>query len=372
MPVFFYKAKNKTAETVNGQVIAETKEEAVEKVIALSLIPVSVSDTMQAEMSSATPAPAPKAGTTGRVGAKEASLFSRQLASLLKTGTPLLRALEILAKQMANRSFQVVIFEIIRDVKDGKSLADAMSRYPRIFSPLYTAMINSGEESGQLREILSYMSDYLRTQDEIMSRVKTAMAYPAILLVLGLGTVVFLLTFVMPRITSLFVDLKQSLPTPTVILIFVSDFLRHSWMAVGAAVLMITFAVKRWIVTPAGHQTISRLQMQLPILGPLIIKVETARFCRSMEMLLKSGVSILRAIKLSVPLVSNDLVRRDLERCHRDLSEGSSLGQSLKQAKYIPSMTSDMIAIGEEAGTLSQTLQNISEEYEQEIGRAHV
>ncbi len=365
MPLFYYKAKNKSAETINGEVLAQTKDEAIEKINFLGLIPVMISDTPQ--MTASTAAAKQQNSSRGRISVKEVSVFSRQLASLLKTGIPLLRALEILEKQTGNAYFRSVLGTVGRGIKDGQSLADALVQHPNIFSPLYVAMINSGEESGQLREMLSYMADYLKSQDEVASKVKTAMVYPLVLLCLGIGTVIFLLAFVMPRVTNLFGDMKQVLPLPTVIVIHLSEFLRKSWLFVAVFVLSAVLLVKKGIATPAGHRMLSSFQLNLPVWGPLILKAEMAWFCRSMEMLLKSGVSILRAIKLSVPLIGNDILREQFERCHKDLMEGRSMGRSLKHSRYVPSMVGDMIAIGEESGSLSSALQNIADDYEQDV-----
>jgi len=361
MPTFYYRAKNKLAETVNGQILAQNRNEAVEKINLLGLIPVNIAE--DGERSATTLSQ----NLSVRLNVREISIFSRQLASLLKTGISLLRALEILEKQKTNFNFRSVIRQIIGGIRDGKSLADCFSAYPRIFSSFYVAMIHSGEESGQLREMLLSMSDYLRNQDEIMSKVRTAFVYPLIMLSLGFVTVVFLLTFVMPRITNLFVDLHQTLPLPTLILMNTSEWLKNNWWLFLLLVGIVALFMKRWLGTPAGHLILSRFKLQLPFLGPLLLKVELARFCRSMELLFKSGVAILRALKLSTPMIENDVMRLELERCHADLVQGNSLGRSLKQAQHVPAMISDMVAIGEESGGLSTTLHDIAEDYERDI-----
>src|SRR3989338_7445092 len=208
MPTFYYKAKQKDAQTTYGQVNAQDKEEAVEKISQMDLLPVVI----QAEPI--------RGATTAVVGVSSINAldrysFSRQLASLLKAGVPLVKALTLIGQQISKGYFKQVIANLINGVRDGRPLASCLEEYPKVFSPLYVATIRAGEEGGNLREMLLNMAEYERNQAEIESRVRTALAYPAIMLVLGIGTVFFMLVFVMPQITKLFADVQQTLPLPT-------------------------------------------------------------------------------------------------------------------------------------------------------------
>lgn len=360
MPIFYYKAKNKVAETTHGQILAQSKEEAIEKINQLELMPIVVED------AAGETANAPHT-FAGKVKVKDLYTFSRQLASLIKAGLPLLSALQVIEQQLSNLYFRSIISTIILEIKDGKSLADCLAQHPQVFSSLYVAMIRAGEESGQLKDMLVSVAEYLRNQHEIITKVKTALAYPLIMLIVGLATVVFMLTYVMPRLAHLFVDMQQSLPLPTVIVMASSELLRKWWIVILLIIFVLAFFMSRWSSSSAGRVVLSRLQLHLPLWGPFILKVELARFCRSLELLLKSGISILRGLKLASPIVGNVLLREQLERCHDEVAGGNSLGESLKRSKNIPVIVGDLIAVGEESGSLTHTLQEIADDYEREI-----
>lgn len=358
MAIFNYKAKNKSAETVEGTVIARNKDEAVEKLNQLGLIPVLLQD------NSVSPgAPTAQSGT---VRGRDIFNFSRQLASFLKVGMSLLPALESIEKQIRNPYFRYIVGSLCSGVKDGKSLADSLSVYPRVFPPLYIAMVRAGEESGQLRDMLLNLASYQKTQEEIASRIRTAAAYPLLMLVFGIATIVFILTFVMPQITGLFGSLND-LPLPTVIVMQLSAVMKNAWWAILILAGLLYILLQQFFRSPVGHAALSRFQLTIPGLGDLVVKIQVARFCRSLELLLKSGISILRALRLAVPVVNNDVIRRELERCEGDLTGGGTLGKSLRKCTVVPVMVGDLVTVGEEAGTLSQTLKDIADEYEEEI-----
>ena len=360
MSIFYYKAKNKVAETISGQIFAQNKEEAIEKINQLGLMPIAVEDPV-GESAAATQA------LSGKVNVKEIYVFSRQLASLLKAGLPLLSALQTIEQQVSHLYFRGIISRIILGIKDGASLGDCLAQHPQIFSSLYVAMIRAGEESGQLKDMLVSMAEHLKNQNEIITKIRTALAYPLIMLFVGLGTVVFMLTYVMPRLTHLFVDVHQNLPLPTVIVMVSSELLQKWWMVILLIVFILAFFIRRWVVSPLGHVVLSRVQLNLPWWGQFVFNIQLARFCRSLELLLKSGISILRALKLSIPVVSNAVIREQLERCHDDLVGGNSLGESLKRSSKIPGIVGDLIAVGEESGSLANTLQEIADDYERDI-----
>ncbi|MFA5088360.1 MAG: type II secretion system F family protein [Candidatus Omnitrophota bacterium] len=359
MPIFLYKAKNQKTETVTGQINADNKDDAIEKINQLGLLPI----TIETQGSSS-----PSAGLTAfrRVSIRELYHFSRQLAGLLKAGISLIRALQIMESQQSNIYFQQIINNICAGVRDGRAFADCLSEHPKVFSSLYTAMVRAGEESGNLQEMLSSLAAYYRKQSEFISKVKAAMAYPIIMMILGAGTVFFILTFVMPRITGLFVHTQAALPLPTVLLLRLSEVLAKGWSWIAIFILATVFFYRRWIRSTAGHLAWSRFQLKLPWVGAFIVKIELALFFRTLELLLKSGIAILRAMSLSIPLINNDLIKADLTKSQDDLSAGGSLGQSIKASKTIPKMLGDIVTVGEESGSVATSLQDIADTYEQE------
>jgi len=359
MPSFQYKAKRKNAETVTGNIFAGTKEEAVEKVHQLGLMPVSVTSNGSGEGTAA-------GIRWGRVSQKELYLFTRQLTNLTRAGVAILRALDIIGRQQRNAYFRQIIQDLHDKIQQGSSFSDALQNYPKVFSSLYVTMIRAGEESGHLKEVTTDLAEYLKRQGEIFSKVRTAVTYPVFMLVFGILTVFFILTYALPRITVLYDNLNQSLPAPTLVVMKTSSFLINWWY-----VVLIVIAVLTWIATKAkssaGLQHLANeIKLRAPLFGELFLKLELARFCRTMELLLASGVSITRSLKLSIPLVRHKVIQEDLIACQEDLIAGKSFGESLQKSSRIPEMFGQLISVGEESGSLTETMGDIAGSYEQD------
>lgn len=360
MSVFVYKAKKDSAETVIGKVEAQTQDEAIELIHDLGLLPVSVEESTGGGHWSGV-------SKSTRVKRSETYIFTRQLASLIKSGVPLLQVLEVIARQTKNKAFVNAIEDIMQGVRNGRALSDCLADYPQIFSMLYVSMVRAGEESGHLREMLSRMAEYQKSQEEIVSKVRSAMAYPVFMLVIGIATVIFILTFVMPKISVMFKDLGQSLPWPTQVVLSVSQMMRSSGIWGGCALLILVVMIRYWSQTQRGRVALSQTVLMIPFVRTFCIRMDMARFCRSLSLLLQSGLPILRAIEVAVPTLDNNFVKRDILLCVQGLTAGDSLGTCLKQSNIIPEMTSQLIAVGEESGSLIDSLTDIADSYEQEI-----
>ncbi len=365
MPTFQYKAKKDSAgtadavDTVLGQIVAENKEDAVDKINQLGLVAVSVEEGgLSASGRSFT--------ARAQVKSKELYLFSRQLVHLLKSGVSVLRALEVISGQLKNAYFKNMIQSMCSSIRNGSSFSDCLAEYPHVFSSLYVTMMRAGEESGQLRKAVSDMAQYQRQQEEIASKVRTALAYPIVMAVFGIGTVFFILTFVLPQITELFDSLDKSLPGPTIFVMRLSNFLIDGFIWISLFVIIAGVSIRKWGKSRAGQILKSRMMLGLPFVREFFLKIELARFCSTLELLVKSGISVVRAIQLSIPVITNDLVREQLSHCHAQLLDGKSFGESLKQADLIPPMMGYFIAVGEESGALGETFHDITESYEQE------
>lgn len=365
MPLFHYKAKMKDAQTVLGQIQAQTREEAVEKINALGLIPVLVDEENSDGLKTSSQPLRPQ-----KIPARELYFFSRQLANLIKAGIPILRTLELIAAQIKNPYFKRVIDVIYSEVRDGKSFSDSLAEHPQIFSNFYVTMIRAGEESGNLKSMVVDVANYLHEQSQIASKVRSALAYPLFMGLFGVGTVVFILTYVMPNISSIFVNFNQELPLPTRMVMAVSDYLIHQWSWLLVGILVIFVLIKQWDRSPEGRLYKSQVLLKTPFLGPFILKVELARFCRTLQLLLKSGISIVRAMQLSTPVVGSEVIARELRKCQDDLLAGRSLGGSFKSLKIVPVLLGDLIVVGEESGSLGATLNDIAETYEQDTNES--
>lgn len=361
MSEFHYKAKKNSAgaETVNGQITAQNQDEAIELISQMGLLPISIEESSLKKERNAL-------FRSKGIKTKEIYFFSKQLASLIKAGVPILRALGIIKQQIPNAYFKDVIVKIISGIREGKTFSYCLSLYPKIFPSLYIAMIRAGEESGNLDEMLTRIAQYQKSQEEISSKVKTALAYPILMTVVGVGTVFFILTFVMPKFTTLFSSMQATLPLPTLILIRISDFLRKWWMWI-ALVLLITFLVNRRKRNARVRSSLmNRFNLNWPVVGPFILKVELARFCRTLALLLKSGIPFLRSMQIVIEILSNELIKRELMKSQNDLTSGNSLGKSLKQSQVIPIMMTNLIMVGEESGTIEEVLCDIADSYEED------
>ena len=365
MPIFHYKAKNKNVETIVGQIEAATREDAVEKIVQFGLIPVTV-DSADGGAGKSGQGETSAALRFGRVTPKELYLFSRQFAGLLKAGIPILRALEVLSRQMKNSYFKNVIGKIRTDVQGGKSFSESISHYPHIFPSLYVSMAVAGEEGGKIHYVIEKVAEYLRAQLELRSRVKSALAYPVMMLICGIGAAAFILTSVMPKITKIFVDIHQDLPGPTVVVVTLSNFLVQYWAWVLVGILAFIFVAKQWIKTKSGQQALYSFRLRAPLMGEIWLKEDLARFARTMALLIESGVPVVRAMRLSIPMVSNIFIQEQLVKCQEELVAGRSFGQQIKRMSLIPDVMGDLISVGEEAGTLVPSLLDVAENYEQE------
>ena len=374
MPIYKYRAKKGTGETVEDRIEAVSKEEAIEKLSLMGYLPVyieqearpidtSTSLTIESKIYSFSK-------PRGKIKSRQITIFSRQLASLLRSGVPILNAISIISEQSENPHLKVALQNIRNAVKDGATLSSALSSYPETFSSLYIALIRSGEESGTLPEALLRIADYRVKQEEIISRIRMALAYPILMAIVGLGTIVFMLTFVMPRLMRIFINLGEKLPLPTRILISISQFLRQWWFWIILILAIIILLIRKQAKTKTGKLSFSLFKLHLPIFGRLILKAELSRFSRTLELLIRNGISILKAIDIAIPVLENEIIKGQLRQSYKELEQGGSLGKSLKNSKIFPLFMSNLISVGEESGKLDEALAEVAGNYEHDTDEA--
>ncbi|MFH1578388.1 MAG: type II secretion system F family protein, partial [Candidatus Omnitrophota bacterium] len=306
MPVYKYRAKRGPDSVTEGIIDAENREEAIEKINQLDYVPIHIEE----HIATANTTVARKA--TGRIKSRDVTIFSRQLSSLTKSGIPILRALRIISEQSENPHFKSMLSNIHNEIKEGKTFSSTLASYPNVFSKFYIAMVRTGEDSGTLEEVLLTIAGYRQQQEEFLSKVRTALAYPVLMAVVGIGTVVFMLTFVMPRLMQIFANLDQILPLPTRILIAVSSKLRQDWFWVILVIMGVFFVLRQQAKAKGAKIAISRFKLSLPLFGKFFLKTELVRFSRSLELMIRSGIPILRAIDVSIPVLTNEIIRRQL------------------------------------------------------------
>ncbi len=364
---FRYKAKDSRKEMITGILEAETEQDALTKLSQMGYFPLSIEREEASSEGQTDPLPP---GFFTRIRRRDITFFTRQLADLLESGLPLMRALDVLWEQTENRRLQEVLASLVSQVREGKSFSEALALYPKIFSNLYVNMVKSGEVGGMLSEVLARLADFGEKEEELRAKVRTALAYPILILFVGMATVAVLLIFVVPKLVSLFQDVGQILPLPTRILIELSQGLVHYWWVVLSMVVLSVFLLTRGRLSQRVRLAIDGVKLRLPVWGPLIKKVEIANFARSLATLLSHGVPILQAMQVVVQATENELLRGEFERIGEQLKGGTTLSQEIRRGRMFPALVTNMVAVGEEAGNLDRSLFKIADTYEREADRA--
>ena len=363
MPKFTYRAKGGPNEVLQGMIEAESQEAVLRELDRLGYFPLSIEEA-KASSSSSIPFP-----IGSKIPSRDITLFTRQLADLLGSGVSLARSLDLLSRQTENRSLRAVIGDIQRFVRDGGTFSQGLARHPKIFSSLYTGLVEAGEAGGALEGVLGRLADFGEKEEETKTKVVQALAYPLLICAVGILTVVFLLIFVIPRIAGLFSDLRTALPLPTRILLTFSRLLSSFWWLMLAALAGLFFFFKRLGKAPLGSVALDRFKLEVPLFGDLIRKSEIARFGRTLGTLVGNGVPVLRAIEIVSKTVGNKVIQQEVDRTWREVREGLSLAESLSHGNHFPPFVTNMIAVGEESGALERSLFKVADAFEREVDR---
>lgn len=366
MKNYHYKAKKGPAEIVEGDIAADSRENAIDKVNDLGLVPVDISE-KSAEDASGKPS---VRRTVKRVRSRDLLQFYMQLSRLVKSGVSLLQALFLLSKQGEQSAFRVVVEDLTDRVRQGSSLSDAMSLHPRIFPPFDIGMVQTGEAAGRLDEVLGKVASYRGEQHAMAGKIRGAIAYPAFIIIMSIVTVAFMLTNVIPKFARFFKDLGQELPLMTRILIAVSGWMQSYWYFVLLGAAALYFLLRRLYSKPAHREKLDRSLLGLPLVGDVFLKAEIARLCRTLELLLKSGVSLLAGVRIAIPVLKNEALKQDLRGCYRHIEEGGTLSEGLGKSELVPQFVCYFVGMGEESGRLSDSLEEIAQWYEQDTQEA--
>lgn len=362
MAFFKYKAKDGPERIVEGKIEASSREEAIRRIEELGYFPLKIEEVSEEEFQRVI-------SQRGKVYPREITLFSRQLATLIKSGVPILRGLTILGEETTNPYFRNIIASISQELKEGAKFSEALNKYPKIFSSFYVAMVEAGEGSGKLEEVLFRLADYRQAREEIISKVKLALVYPSIMLLVGVFTVVFMLVFVIPKLTLVFENLGQNLPFITQLLISLSKGFSQKGVVILIVIFVLALILRKQAKTKSGRRFLSRVKLKIPVLGKLLLKRDLALLSRSLQLLLKSGLSILKAIELTIPLIENDILKESFIEGYKELKQGSFLGRTLKRFKVFPAFMVSLISIGEESGKLDLALEELASSYEKDTER---
>ena len=368
MQKFLYKARDRGRRMVEGSLAAETEQAALARLGEMGYFPLSIA--REEPGAQAQPqAPPHSFGLLTTIRRRDVTLVTRQLADLLESGLTLMRALDVLREQTERPRVREVLADVSSRVRDGRSFSESLAIYPRVFSPLYISMVRSGEVGGMLGGVLARLADISEKEDDVHVKVRSALAYPVLILLVGLGTVAVLLIFVIPKLVSLFQEVGQTLPLPTRILIELSRWLASYWWLVVLGAAGGAFVVRRGTRSPRARLAIDHTKLHFPLWGTLIKKVEIARFARTLATLLSHGVPILPAMQVVVQATGNALLRGELQQIGEQLRGGTTLSQGMRRGRLFPTSVTHMVAVGEESGALERSLFKIAETYERDADR---
>ncbi len=366
MPVFEYTALDNRGKTTSGIIDAEGAQAARQKLRTSGIFPVSIKETQEVETKKA-PGTFNLSARLSRIKPVEVAMMTRQLSTLIGAGFPLVSALDALVPQTKSHGFKRTLAQIKDLIVEGNSFARALSNYPGQFSPLYVNMVRAGETSGTLEIVLDRLADITERQQALKNRIQTALAYPIFMLIIGTAVLFILLTYIVPSITSIFAEMNQVLPTPTRILIFLSDFLKSYWWSIIIILAAIVMFFNRMKKTEKGRYAVDKTMLYMPGIGILVKKLAVARFARTLGSLLENGVSMLIALDIVKNIAGNKLISDSVETAAIEVGKGQGLGAALARSGIFPQLSIQMIQVGEQSGQLEDMLNKISDVFENEV-----
>ena len=363
MPTFAYVVKDKAGKTHTGSLETESRNRLIEQLWKQDFVIISI-DEKQAHRSSMLKVGQP------RVKNEQLVVFSRQLATMVESGIPIVTALDVLSEQLEDKTFKQILSKIRDDVEAGASLSEACSRHPRVFSEFFFNMVRAGESSGRLDEILDRVASYIEKAEGLQRKVKSSLFYPAFVTVMAFGITTFLVIVIVPKFKEIFTALGGQLPLPTRILLGMSDFMRQ-WLVIEVvAAIMGIAAFRAYIGTPGGRRWFDRTTLHFPLIGKLLQKAVIARFARTLATLVRSGVPILSALEIIAKTSGNKVVEDAVLAARSSIKEGENIADPLAHSKVFPPMVTRMIAVGEKTGELEKMLSKIADFYESEVDAA--
>ncbi len=360
MPVFTYKGRTLSGTLVSGELKTKNRAE-LERILRSKRILVSSVSTKPSQINL-------RIGT----GIKKVhiSRFTRQFATMIGAGLPMVQCLEILSQQMESTELRRVIGEVKESVQAGTTLAEALSRHKKVFDDLYVNMVDAGEIGGALDTILVRLAIYREKADALARKVKGAMIYPAVVMTVAIAVTFIMLTYIVPIFAKMFAGLGAELPAPTQFVLSLSGFIRANILTGVGLLVALIIAYRYYTKTPSGRLNVDRLKLKLPLLGDLIRKSVIARFSRTLATLISSGVSILDALDITARASGNRVIHDAIKKSVLSIAEGETITQPLKDSKVFPPMVVQMISVGEKTGGLDEMLSKIADFYDEEVDAA--
>ena len=365
MPTFTYVARNTQGKVIRGTTEAQNQGMVARILRDQGLIPTTIDAGVAVGKASAR-----VAGKGGKIKLEDLVIITRQFATMIRAGLPMIEVLNILAEQADKRALKVVMRQIEHDVESGASLTEALVKHPKVFNTFYISMIRAGEAGGMLDSILDQVATYLEKVASIQRKIKSAVMYPAVVSTVAMSITAFLLIKVVPIFSGIFAELGSDLPLPTKITIFLSDFLKNHFLIFVAIIVGVVLGIWQLGRTEKGRRILDRAKLKMPIFGPLFMKVGVARFTRTLGTLIHSGVNILNALEIVARTSGNVVIEDAVIKTRNSIQRGESIATPLRECDVFPPMVVRMIDVGERTGALETMLSKIAEFYEDQVDSA--
>ncbi len=375
MAVYEYRATTRLGKATRGVIDADSPASARRKLRDQDLFPTQVAEASEGSGLAAQPLQeaaatlgAPKAAFwMGRVSVRDVALMTRQFAVLLQAGMPLVDALSALLDQTSKPRLKKAIYDVRDQVKSGSSLADALSRHPRVFSQLYSNMVRAGEAGGALEQVLVRLADIEEHQAKLRARVTSTLAYPAFMAVFATGIITFLMLVIMPKITEIIEKQKQDLPSLTKTMVAVSRFVGHYWWLILLVVIGVIVLWRLWVSTSRGRLKWDRLKLSMPLYGTLHTKTVSARFARTLGTMLQSGLTMMKALDVVKTVVGNAVIEESMADVKAGVRRGKDLARPLKDSGFFPPMLIHMVDLGQRSGEIESMLLKAADTYDEDV-----
>jgi general secretion pathway protein F len=366
MPVYEYTALDKSGRNMKGIIDADNAQAARQKLRSSDIFPIGLKETF------AQPKDLPSGHISfsslfHRVTPGEISSMTRQLATLLNAGIPLLSSLEALITQATNPLLKKILSEIKESVNEGNGLSFSLSKHPKHFSQIYINMVHAGETSGSLDLVLERLADFSENQEALKGRIRAALAYPIIMLIIGVLALMLLVTFVVPKFVDVFNEMEATLPIPTLIVMGASKLLKSFWWAILLIVIALVYALRQYKRTERGSRMWDKVKLDAPVFGTINIKMAMARFGRTLGSLTQSGIPLISSLQIVRNIVNNSLFADVIDNAMDEIQAGKSLAVPLSRSKWVPPIVIQMIGVGEHSGELEKMLNKIADIYEREV-----
>jgi type II secretory pathway component PulF len=365
VPNFKYTALDPTGAEKSDTLVLSSRQGVIDKLVSEGLVPVSVEEEKATEASGKR-----MFSAAGRVSKADVEAFTLELANLLSAGVPLSRSLGILCREAAKPAARAQ-WKAVRDaVADGSSLADAFSAFPRSFPPVYVAMVRAGETGGFLDLVLSQITDFQSREKKLIGKIKAATVYPAILAVMGVLILIFLMTFFIPRFSSIFQEFGEALPALTRYIVTVSHIVGSYWLIILVVVALAVIGLRRAMQNPEGRRVMERISLRIPLLGTILARFALVRFCRMLGTLVGAGVSLVTSLKVANEAIGNQTLSDALDETVKKVRNGAALSAGMVGCPQLfPPSVVEMVSVAEASGRLDKELMRLSVAYEEELDR---